>query len=262
VSPGSGQPVRYLPTAELAPPGPGRVFRAGRTVRLGDVDVDGHLRLDSVARYAQDVASDDVRDVGMAGRWGWVVRRTTMLLLRPGVERPRFEEDITLATWCAGVGAAWAERRTTIFAAGRPAVEISGLWVCLDLDQRRPVVLDQEFLDVYGPTARTKRVPGRLVHPSPPERVDARPWLWRRTDYDAFRHVNNAALWAVVEDEAARRQPGSPVTMASVEHRAAVELGADAVVTGARDGAGDLGLWICDTDGEVLASAMVGFGSA
>jgi acyl-ACP thioesterase len=259
----AGSPrARYVPSAELAPPGPGRVFRAGRTVRLGDVDVDGRLRLDAVARYAQDVASDDVRDVGMAGRWGWVVRRTTVVLLRSGSERPRFEEDITLATWCSGVGAAWAERRTTIFAAGRPAVEISGLWVCLDLDQRRPVALDQEFLDIYGSTARSRKIPGRLVHPGPADHVETRVWPLRQTDYDAFRHVNNAALWAVVEDEAAHRRPGAAVTMASVEHRAAVELEADVMVAAARDSAGDLGLWVCDTDGEVLASALVGFGSA
>jgi acyl-ACP thioesterase len=257
----AARPVHYLPTAELAPPGPGRVYRSGRTVRLGDVDVDGRLRLDAVARYAQDVASDDVRDVAMAGRWGWVVRRTTMLLLRPGLERPRFEEDVTLATWCAGVGAAWAERRTTIFAAGRPAVEISGLWVCLDLEQRRPVALDQEFLEVYGPTAQRRKVPGRLIHPGPAERVATRAWALRRTDFDAFRHVNNAALWAVVEEESARHQPGLPVTMASVEHRAAVELEAEVAVAAAQDEVGDLGLWMCDTDGEVLASAMVGFGS-
>ena len=43
-------------------------------MRLGDVDPSGRLRLDAIARYLQDVASDDAADAGLDT--GWVARRT------------------------------------------------------------------------------------------------------------------------------------------------------------------------------------------
>ena len=40
----------------------GRRFTTTRSVRLGDVDPAGLLRLDATARYLQDVATDDADD--------------------------------------------------------------------------------------------------------------------------------------------------------------------------------------------------------
>ena len=60
------------PAVELLPPNPvGRRFSAERTVRLGDVDSAGFVRLDAVTRYLQDVASDDALDAGLPNAMGW-----------------------------------------------------------------------------------------------------------------------------------------------------------------------------------------------
>ena len=67
-------------------PQAGRVFRASRRIRLSDRDATGRLRLDAVARYLQDVATDDVDETG----WGapehlWVVRQLRIDVLVPPV---------------------------------------------------------------------------------------------------------------------------------------------------------------------------------
>jgi hypothetical protein len=102
--------VGELPATELLPlPAAGRTFSAGRTVRLGDVDPAGELRLDAIARYLQDVASDDAIDAGLSNALGWVVRRTMIRIDRPLT----VGEPLSLVTFCSGTGRSWAERRTT-----------------------------------------------------------------------------------------------------------------------------------------------------
>jgi acyl-ACP thioesterase len=232
--------------------GPGRIHRTSRTVRLDDVDTEGRMRLDAVARYAQDAASDDMVDAGLAGVWGWVVRRTTIV----AIERPRFERPVGLVTWCSGTGAAWAERRTTIDIGGRPAIEVSALWVCLDPATGRPVALEERFVDVFAPPPDARRIPGRLHHPGPPPCTADRPWPLRRTDLDALGHVNNAVTWGLVEEEAIRRRSELP-TRAEVEYRAPVGPTDTVTVRVAADGPDGLGLWVVDDAGDVRTSAVV-----
>ena len=52
----------------LPRPTTGRTFAAERRVRLSDIDAHGRVRLDSVARFLQDVAIDDVQETGGAPR--------------------------------------------------------------------------------------------------------------------------------------------------------------------------------------------------
>jgi acyl-ACP thioesterase len=245
--------VPNLPAVAMAPPGEGRVHRVRRIVRLGDVDTEGRIRLDAVARYAQDVASDDMVDAGLAGVWSWVVRRTTIAV----AHRPRFEQAVGVATWCSGTGAAWAERRTTIDVDGRPAVEVSALWVCLDPRTGRPVALEDRFVDVFSPPVDNRRVGGRLRHPGPPPATTDRPWTLRRTDYDALGHVNNAVTWGLVEEEAVAFRPEARVACAEVEYRAAVAPGDMVDMRVAGDATGGLGLWVVDRSGGVRTSAVV-----
>jgi len=91
----------------------GRRFSTNRRVRLSDCGPDGQLRLDGVARYLQDIGSDDWDDVDASSEYTWVVRRTA-IRLADGARWPALGEWVTLTTWCGGTGAAWAERRTNI----------------------------------------------------------------------------------------------------------------------------------------------------
>ena len=107
----SGRGARHgtvIDEALVPLPPSGRVFRAGRRVRLADADPSGRLRLDSCARYLQDIGNDDTADSGIDDvALTWVVRRAVIDVLRP----PRWREWLDLATWCGGLGGRWAERR-------------------------------------------------------------------------------------------------------------------------------------------------------
>src|SRR5262249_2876918 len=99
-------------------PEQGRQFVGRRRVRLGDVNRSNRLRLDAVARYLQDVASDDVDDLDDPRVDGaWVLRRTALSL----GELPRYRDDVELTTFCSGTGSRWAERRTILVAGGAAA---------------------------------------------------------------------------------------------------------------------------------------------
>ena len=99
-----------------------------RTVRVSDAGPDGALRLDGVARYRQDVATDDWVGSGLSTEGTWVVRRA-YVELASGRRRPRYGEEVTAVTWCAGTSPAWAERRTDLEVEGQVAVRATALWV-------------------------------------------------------------------------------------------------------------------------------------
>jgi acyl-ACP thioesterase len=179
-------------------PTTGRLYSAGRRVRLGDVDPSGRLRLDAVARYLQDVATDDTDDAGMPASQAWVVRRSVVEQRRPAVLGERLE----LATFCAGFGSRWAERRVAMSGERGASIDAATVWVHLDPTTGRPKALTSQFHELYAPTAAGREVLARLVHePVPPggEGVASFPWTVRAADLDVFDHANNAMAWAVVE---------------------------------------------------------------
>lgn len=180
----------------------GRWFDAERTVRLGDVDTSGHLRLDAIARYLQDVASDDALDAGLDNAMGWVVRRT-MIRVDQAAE---LNDHVGLTTFCSGSGRSWAERRTTVKRDRVPIVEAVSLWVQIDVVTGRPAKLGDEFDRIYGGAAAGRTVSSKLVLGRPPDDADHEPWAFRRSDLDPFAHVNNAAQWAVIEHMLADRE--------------------------------------------------------
>lgn len=239
---------RWAP--ELVPPGPGRRFVADRRVRLGDVTPSGRVRLDAVARYLQDIAADDVADADVAEESTWVVRRTTLLVKG----WPRYQEPIEVATWCAGVGAAWAERRTTIAGRQGVAVEAACLWVSLDPGTLRPAPPTERFLACYSPSAHGRRIGSRLTHRAP-DGVPATPVHLRLGDFDVLGHVNNAVSWALLEDELSRRCPGRSVRAAEIEYRDAIEWGAKVELRATESEDGEVWMWVTDLDGAVLVSA-------
>ncbi len=69
-----------------------------------------------------------------------------------------------MTTWCGGVGAAWAERRTNIDLEGGRSLEAAGLWVPIN-SNGHPVRVRESFFDVYGQFAKSRKVSGRVTVP-------------------------------------------------------------------------------------------------
>jgi acyl-ACP thioesterase len=211
-------------TGPLVPvPESGRVHRGHRRVRLGDVTPTGRLRLDATARYLQDVSNDDTRDAALPDEWAWVVRRTVIDVHA----FPQLDEELTLATFCGGIGGRWAERRVSITGDGGGHIEAATIWVHVDPATARPRPLSDDFHRIFGPTAAGRRVSAKLTHGDPPPAalIGARPWPLRAVDFDMLGHVNNAASWAVVEEALGPRPEVAPPFRAEVEFRRAVEHG-------------------------------------
>ena len=204
----------------VPPPAQGRTFRASRPIRLSDRDATGRLRLDAIARYLQDVASDDVDETG----WGapdhlWVLRHLRIDVVVPPV-RDRLVE---LTTWSSATGTVAAGRRMSLTGDGGGRVELDSVWVHLGRDARPARI---ENFDVYAEAAVGRIVSTKLELAEPPADAPRTRWPLRATDVDLLGHVNNAAYWHAVEECLARAgaDPLRPFR-ARLDHRHALDLG-------------------------------------
>lgn len=236
-------------------PAAGRVFTRERRVRLGDVTPHGRARVDALARYLQDIARDDSADSGLENPMGWVVRRTALRVTR----WPVFQEGVTLATWCSGIGARWAERRTSLAGEHGGAVEAATLWVHVDAATGRPARLVDGFLGLYGEAACGRGADAKLLVPAEvPADAERRPWPLRRSDFDVLQHVNNAAYWEALEELLGDGGALDAPLRAVVEHRQAVAPGEHVELCSAPDGTAR-GWWLV-TDQLVAAAGWCATG--
>jgi acyl-ACP thioesterase len=205
----------------------------------------------------QDLSADDTADAALEDAEAWVVRKTVIEV----TAFPRYLEPLELATWCSGTGSHWAERRISIQGERGGAIEAATTWVHIDLESGRPTRIPAGFDDLYGEAHGGRKVKARLDHPDPPDgEHDGFAWPLRFSDFDVLDHVNNAACWQIVEQALSeRRDLRAPLT-AEVQHRTAIERGADVQVkTRASDRA--VSLWVV-ADEAVAVTAVVRAGGA
>lgn len=219
----------------------GRIFTGEARGLLGDVTADRRVRVDTLARWLQDVAYDDVAEAGLIDAGLWVVRRTRIVV----TQFPRFDEHVALQTFASGIGPRWAQRRTSLAGAGGARVEADALWVFLDWETLTPARLDERFERVYGEAAGGRRPErARLQHGAPPDHAPRFDWTFRAADVDLADHVNNAAYWEILEEDL-----GEPTELdATAEYRDAAQPGP------ARVARTDDTLWVMSVDGVIHAS--------
>ncbi len=231
-----------------------RRYVSARRIRLGDVRPDGSLRLDALARYAQDIATDDSAESGLTDESGyWVLRRLVGELT--GVMS--VGEMVELTTFCGGSGPRWAERRTRLVGAGGATVDLAAVWVHVDQTTGAPLPIPAAFHDLYGEGTR-RRIRARLEHPSPGDGALSRGWPLRATDFDVLGHMNNAVYWVAVEDHLSSRatRGAAAVSRVEMEHRAAIDPGDDVEIVDS--GEEPTRIWF-RVDGEIRASAAYWF---
>ena len=217
-------------------------------MRLGDTDPHGRLRPDAAARYLHDVAGDDWDDTGVDDGDLWVVRRTALRLTQAG-RWPELGRAVTATTWCSGIGAAWAERRTDLTVDGEVLVETEALWVPLD-GTGRPRRISPGFRGAYGEAAAGRKVSGRVTVPGVPDDAVRRPWPLRRVDLDVAGHVNNAASWTALVEVA-----DGPVATAVLTHHGPLEWG-DPVTLASAPGR----MWLLNGDVVQVSGAFTPLG--
>ncbi len=245
-----------LPTRPSEPtlPTAGRIVQGSRKVRMADVGPDRRGRLDALARYLGDVAEDDAAGATLPPTIGWVLRRTRM-----DIERfPTLGEELVLRTFCSATASRWAERTTLVGGSLGARLWARSIWVALDTVTGKPARLGSWFFDVYGASAAGRQASVHLTLGAPPAPVAraARPWPIRRSDIDAWAHMNNAIAWAAVED-AVDLVPSDSV-VALVEHHAPVGAGTAPVLAVERSDA-EWGVWLLDSrsEGHVLVASAL-----
>jgi acyl-ACP thioesterase len=211
---------------------------------VADVNAAGRCRLDGMARWLQDVAYADLVDAGFAGGGAWIVRRT-----RIRVDRfPRFGEELTVRTFCSGIGRFSAERRTSI-SGDEGAVETVSLWVCLDPERGRPMRFPPDFLAVYEESAGGRDANVRLRHADPPADAERAAWHFRAAEVDPAGHINNSHYWTPLEEEMAGGAEPDSID-AEIEYRDPAMPGEVILM---RQGSA---LWIAGEGGLVHASLL------
>jgi acyl-ACP thioesterase len=223
-------------------PSVGRRFSTDSLVRLSDALPSSYWRLDGVARALQDTATEDWEDCGIVTDALWLARRTSFRRVGPW---PVIYDRLKLTTFCAGIGAAWAERRTNIYVGDRLVIEAASLWVPVD-PRGFPVRLPATFHEIFGEAMKGRRVTGRVPVTAPPAGAIRRPWPLRRADLDVIGHVNNAAVWQAVAEVF-----DAPVESVDVIHHGPVEEGHEVELVTSGDT-----MWLV-VDGQVRVTASV-----
>jgi acyl-ACP thioesterase len=245
---------------ELSPePGVGRVFRSSRRIRLSDATQDGRLRLDAMARYMQDVASDDVADADADDdAYTWVVRRTVIDVVS---QFGAADKSVALSTWASATGPRWAGRRTTIAGDAGGRAEAESLWVLIERGTARLARLPAAFDALYAASTLGRTISAKLeLDPDPPPSVIRGPWPLRAADIDVLSHANNAVYWAAVETAIAssthRREALTTSRVRGVlEYRNPVDLNGHLELA-VDESQAELSVWMVDGDRTAACAAV------
>jgi acyl-ACP thioesterase len=233
----------------------GRVFRSSTEIRLSDMDSRGRLRLDAVARYLQDAATDDVEETG----WGapehlWVIRSIRIDVLSPFVE----DREVALATWGSGFSTLAAGRRWSLEGDGGGRIEVDSVWIHLGHDAR-PARIGAGF-DAYSEAANGRGASTKLTLGHPPADAARTPWPLRMTDLDVLGHVNNAAYWHAVEHSLPSNGPDLRLpARARLDYHHPIDLGEDVELAEYHDGRSySLGFVVADVVKAVACLEQIG----
>ncbi|MCH5644613.1 MULTISPECIES: acyl-[acyl-carrier-protein] thioesterase [unclassified Gordonia (in: high G+C Gram-positive bacteria)] len=207
-----------------------RYFEGEYRVRTGDVDQEMRVRLDAVARYLQDVANDNIevtefRDTDPF----WIVRRTIIDVIRP-ISWPA---GFTAQRWCGALSTRWTNMRVRLQADHETnrfnpdqrepgLIETEAFWINVN-EQGMPSRLTDDAFEMLSAMTDEHRLRWKSMNPDKAPAADDielpdRPHVLRITDFDPFKHLNNAAYLEAVEDELVDHPD-----LVDVPHRAVIE---------------------------------------
>lgn len=204
-------PQAYRPLEDRKPGAD--FYSAGYRVRTGDIDQDMRVRLDGIARYLQDVANDNIAVLPFADTDPfWIIRRTVIDVLEPIT----WPSELRMERWCGALSTRWTNMRVRITAEGgtnrfnpepRPdgLVETEAFWINMT-ESGTPARISDLAMETLTAMTDEHRLRWRAMNPATPPAAEAlelpdREHVLRITDFDPFKHLNNAAYFEAVEDE-------------------------------------------------------------
>ncbi len=244
-------PERSAPLHPL--PADGYVYRTGWRLTTSDIDQDGRIRLDGVARYIQEVGAEHLLDAGHAEiHPHWIVQRTVIDVVEP-LEWP---SDISFARWCSGISSRWCSMRVRLRGSEGGLIETEGFWINMNKDTQTPSLISDEFFTRLATTTDNHRLKWRPWLDAAADGVTVTPFALRSTDIDHFRHVNNTVYWHGVHEVLARAGgPFEAPYRSVVEYRKPIQPQEAVDIVWRRSG-GELRLWFVVAD-QVRAAGLV-----
>lgn len=226
--PTSSAPPEYSPLGDRKEGA--RFFEGDYRVRTGDVDQEMRVRLDALARYLQDVANDNIEATDFRDSDPfWIVRRTVIDVLEPIT----WPSDFHAERWCGALSTRWTNMRVQLTADGktnrfnpepRPNghIETEAFWINVN-EQGMPSRITDLAFEMLSQMNDEHRLRWRSMNPEQapaPEEVELpdREHILRSTDFDPFKHLNNAAYLEAIEDELVDHQD-----LIDVPHRLVIE---------------------------------------
>ncbi|WP_171018673.1 acyl-ACP thioesterase domain-containing protein [Rhodococcus sp. Q] len=209
-----------------AAPASATPFRTSRPLRTGDVAPDNRLRFDGIARYLQDIASDNADAAGFGVTDPvWILRRTVIDVHTPAA----FPDRLHLSRWCSSYSTRWSNMRVQLTSDKGARIETEGFWINLNPDTGMPTRISDSTLELLATTTDESRLRWKawLDQDAPaPDGVPDAAFPLRSTDLDPLGHVNNAAyLHAVEEHVTARPDLLAAPHRLVIEYRAPITAG-------------------------------------
>ncbi|WP_051092709.1 acyl-ACP thioesterase domain-containing protein [Jongsikchunia kroppenstedtii] len=265
-------------TGPLADPQPqARFFERDYKLRTDTVDQSMRLRLDGTARFLQDIANENIEVAEFTDTDPfWIVRRTVIDVVEP-ISWPG---ELHLSRWCSSMSTRWTNMRVTVTAQHqtnpfnpepRPTgrIESEAFWINVN-EQGMPSRLSDIAIEFLSRTTEEHRLRWKSMNPAPlPEASDGvdgspadRLHPLRITDFDPFKHLNNAAYWEPVEEELLDHPDITKGRFrAVIEYLRAIDYagGHEAITIRRRREGDQLRMWLLipGADGELVVASTV-----
>ena len=173
------------------------IFSTDFSPLLEDFDKSERLTMAAILKYFEnagsrhsDAAGDSAIKVSETLGVAWVLTDWKVCVK----EFPRYGQKIKVETWSEGLVSPFGTSRNYyLYADGNLAVEGTSKWVRFDIRAGRPIKVEADLLDRYGPEPGKKVFGGeKLAKISLPETFEAETKIQlRRSDFDFNNHVHN-----------------------------------------------------------------------
>ena len=193
-------------------------------VRSFEADATGHLGIQHLCNYLQEVSGNHARALGVSIERLMELKLTWMLSrLHVQLDRyPFFRENILIDTWPSGHTGLQATREFLIYTEeGEHLARGTSAWLMIDLTRRRPVRMP-DFVDALVIPELPRAIPEAFKKLPAPEHQDASAsFIVGYRDLDINKHANSVRFvsWALEAVPFAMRS-GRILSGLEVQHRA------------------------------------------
>ncbi len=237
------------------------IFSTEFSPLLEDFDNNESLTMAAILKYFEnagsrhsDAANDSAIMVAKTQGVAWVL---TDWKVQAKVF-PRYGQKIKVETWSEGLVSPFGTSRNYyLYADGNLAVEGTSKWVRFDLRAGRPIKVEADLLDRYGPEPGKKVFGGEKISKiALPETFASETKIaLRKSDFDFNKHVHNLNYYDFAL-EAIPAKTAAPFKNARISYKTALKEGDGALAKCAQvDEKSVVAIYAAGTDGEAGALA-------